>query len=416
MSNDNDYNEATWNKLDLAEVKKLFERYDKSLFWAAAVIKVAFSHPDPYIAKYLLDQDLPINFRDNSGIPAFVYSIGYRNPDMEMLHRLIDAGLDIDQDEKVAFIFAASCPDLNVLKFFVEKGAKIGPDSKTGKTLLHQAAKGNCNTAILEYLIDELKLDINAETIFGDTPLSLAGERNEHIEVTQFLLDKGADPNRANRYGRLAVEKARPGKKAIIRKAMRKSGKKDEKIIGIERINIVAAISNPKGIAKETLGIPYPDKAWYFDYDEDLCCTPDNRYYSGISIGYVRMGVTGLYPCYDICYFEISEELILALVDYLDGQSDCSSYLWLNKSKDEQLSVYGGNEDWFLCSVYSSVKNQRFVEIVNEANKNGPEVVVNIDGQEDGFSGDQVVKRDDAKKIAIYYMNHGMPHPDYKWE
>ena len=69
---------------------------------------------------------------------------------------------------------------------------------KDGQTLLHRVAKAN-SADVLEYLVS-LGADINAMTIYGETPLFHAVEdRND--PAVKYLMSQGADVNAKNYLG-----------------------------------------------------------------------------------------------------------------------------------------------------------------------------------------------------------------------
>ncbi|KAJ8441847.1 hypothetical protein Cgig2_021537 [Carnegiea gigantea] len=68
-----------------------------------------------------------------------------------------------------------------------------------GRTVLHYAAGGG-RTQICEYLIEQLKVDVDVKDDIGDTPLHTAALAEQYL-TSAYLLDHGAQPNAANHKG-----------------------------------------------------------------------------------------------------------------------------------------------------------------------------------------------------------------------
>jgi hypothetical protein len=75
----------------------------------------------------------------------------------------------------------------------VESGADLYPQTIAGPTLLHYAAKASTDIKVLEYLLENNKMDINEPNHAGNTPLNFAAQNNTHIEIIDYLITKGAN-------------------------------------------------------------------------------------------------------------------------------------------------------------------------------------------------------------------------------
>ncbi|XP_021370621.1 NF-kappa-B inhibitor alpha-like isoform X2 [Mizuhopecten yessoensis] len=86
---------------------------------------------------------------------------------------------------------AAEGTFLEALHLLLCKGSNINTmDGKSGRTVLHYAAETN-NRHLLEFLLQNYKVKVNARTYGGQTPLMLAQGRT-HNAVVQRLMQAGA--------------------------------------------------------------------------------------------------------------------------------------------------------------------------------------------------------------------------------
>lgn len=100
-----------------------------------------------------------------------------------------------DKDGNIPFFTAVEHGHLDLVRYFVEEGKCSATESKEGEIgTLHLAANNN-HTELMEYLISK-GADPEKISIFG-RPLNWAvGSGN--VEAAQLLLQKGADPNGDN--------------------------------------------------------------------------------------------------------------------------------------------------------------------------------------------------------------------------
>ena len=87
----------------------------------------------------------------------------------------------------------------NVIKKLVEQGAVASLDA-SGESLLHQAARQGASSEVIQFLIDELKIEVNAEDDLGFRPLHSAVSRFTN-EVVSNLVFNGADMESRTKAG-----------------------------------------------------------------------------------------------------------------------------------------------------------------------------------------------------------------------
>ena len=86
--------------------------------------------------------------------------------------------------------------DLDLIKLFVEMGVDASIPDNFGSYPIHLAA-ANKNRKLLEYLVKDLKLDVNTRNGQNETPLHIAA-RQGYIKHVQYLTRRGADVNVEN--------------------------------------------------------------------------------------------------------------------------------------------------------------------------------------------------------------------------
>ena len=113
----------------------------------------------------------------------------------EIAYDLIDKGADIkviDGDLNNLLVFAVASENFEMVKYLVEKGAKIKADIGRFNFTPMSEAGWSGNLEIMKYLVKNGG-DINEENIsyVSGTPL-IRASASGNIEVMQYLIDKGA--------------------------------------------------------------------------------------------------------------------------------------------------------------------------------------------------------------------------------
>lgn len=133
----------------------------------------------------------------------------------EMVQLLLDAGAEIEAKcrlfEMTALNHAAHGKNetsLRSAKLLLENGAEVNHSSKAGFPLTHACGRGN--TSMVELLMEH-GADVNPSG--GFAPL-MGAVRGQQVELTEWLLEEGADPNTVSMYGNTALMEAAQGENA----------------------------------------------------------------------------------------------------------------------------------------------------------------------------------------------------------
>lgn len=96
-------------------------------------------------------------------------------------------------------IEAAAANNIEAVRRFLQDGADVNQKTGSKITALHRAAQHN-NPVLIQLLLDA-GANINARTSEGITPLVQSYVYNGYIEIKQILINAGANPNIASKYG-----------------------------------------------------------------------------------------------------------------------------------------------------------------------------------------------------------------------
>jgi len=140
-------------------------------------LHIAAKEGDALSAEILLR---PVQYEE---IKDLTYPISYQQIPQNLESR--------NYDGQVCIHLAAEGCHIDALSVLLSKGANINArDGKSGRTILHYAAESG-NLTLLEFLLGQDNLDVDALTYSGLTPAMLAYGRN-NTEVVQRLKAKGA--------------------------------------------------------------------------------------------------------------------------------------------------------------------------------------------------------------------------------
>jgi ankyrin repeat protein len=199
-------------------------------------LTVAARQSNARLVKMLLDAGAKVDSANPDGETALMMAIS--GGDLSIVQMLVDAGANVNTIEKfhnqtpLMYAAASNRNAAPMVKLLLSKGADVKPRalysdwpsqvtseprtqyrSVGGLNALLYAARGGCY-ACVEDLITA-GADVNLPTPEGVTPLMIALD-NEHNDVAKLLMDKGADLNVWDWWGRTALwiavdRKASPG-------------------------------------------------------------------------------------------------------------------------------------------------------------------------------------------------------------
>ncbi len=153
-----------------------------------STINFALDTNDEEIIVFILNQDVELNLPTEWSTPL-IDSIS-KNSNY-ITKKIIEHGADINQEHLfgnynygsplTALVYKQ---DIELLKYFIDKGLELKPLSTTGWTALMTAALIN-NIEIGQFLIDK-GININSKTIDGKTAKNIA-EENNNLEFINFI-------------------------------------------------------------------------------------------------------------------------------------------------------------------------------------------------------------------------------------
>ena len=196
---------------------------------------------DAGLARLLLDKGADIELKNNWGRTP-LSQIARETGNVDMLNLLITAGAQVNTFDKAEntplilaawkgfkavvnvlldnstdlpatedqlrelVVYAASAGMERLFDSLVTAGADLDFESKTGGSVLHDAAGGRSPQIVSRLL--QLGKDLNEQDLYGRTPLHYAAEKGR-VDVVRNLLSNGAAMNTRSLSGRTALNLAR---------------------------------------------------------------------------------------------------------------------------------------------------------------------------------------------------------------
>ncbi|XP_050508860.1 alpha-latrocrustotoxin-Lt1a-like [Diabrotica virgifera virgifera] len=121
--------------------------------------------------------------------------------DLEVLQYLVgDCKMDVNvSDVKGNLpIDMIDMSDYNIalFKYLIEKGANLSTSKNQKYTLIHKAARIGA-FKVLQYLVEDCKMDVNVSDVDGNLPVHLAAEFGR-VDILMYLKEKGANLSISN--------------------------------------------------------------------------------------------------------------------------------------------------------------------------------------------------------------------------
>jgi ankyrin repeat protein len=114
----------------------------------------------------------------------------------EQLSALLKAGIDINETNERGFSalhFATAYNTPKIVNYLIEQGADINVQSETGNmNILHTASYLNPNPDMIKLLVSK-NFSLEEIATQGYTPLLIASESNQNLEIAETLAKLGAD-------------------------------------------------------------------------------------------------------------------------------------------------------------------------------------------------------------------------------
>ena len=129
--------------------------------------------------------------------------------DKAAVEQALASGAAVDSrapDQATLLIIAALDNQPAIAELLVGKGADVMARNAGGFTALHAAAFSG-SLPIAKLLLAKGAVLEDAENKAGVTPMMVAGEEN-HVELAEFLIEKGADVNRPEGHGYMPITRA----------------------------------------------------------------------------------------------------------------------------------------------------------------------------------------------------------------
>lgn len=193
------------------------ERFGRTALMAAA------SSGAPEMVQLLLDRGAEVEAKDVYGATALM--IAARRNSVEIVRLLLKSGAQVNAANGLGYtsLMAASLGYLPVVELLLSEGADVNATTKEGATTLMLAAdaerydfSGPSNVSVIKNYDEKIKIidlllskgaKINARTQSGSTAL-LRAIHSGAVSAVQLLLDKGANPNFADKWQGTPVQLA----------------------------------------------------------------------------------------------------------------------------------------------------------------------------------------------------------------
>uniref|UniRef100_A0A6P7GEX0 Uncharacterized protein LOC114338418 n=1 Tax=Diabrotica virgifera virgifera TaxID=50390 RepID=A0A6P7GEX0_DIAVI len=173
-----------------------------------------YMRDDIDILKYLKDKGANLSISNNQKqtlVHKAAKSQQSKSGGLKVLRYLVeDCKMDVnvsDVDGNLPAHMAAEFSDDDILKYLKEKGANLSISNNQKQTLVHKAAKFGY-LKVLQYLVEDCKMDVNVADVNGNFPVHMIDMRYYNIDILKYLKDKGANLGISNNQKQTLVHKA----------------------------------------------------------------------------------------------------------------------------------------------------------------------------------------------------------------
>jgi len=178
-----------------------------------SLLFVAAQNNNPSVMEFLINT-LPveyINAQDPDGRTPLSCATSFEM--LSNVKSLLDNGATIQNAQEFDFyearhlhpaFIAIYTGNVEMIKLLSQYKGVLTQITNDGRSLLHAAAGEEDNPEIIQFLLNNTTLNINAKTNHGNTPLHLA-VINQNLKNVKLLLEKGADPHIENNVGQSAM-------------------------------------------------------------------------------------------------------------------------------------------------------------------------------------------------------------------
>ncbi|XP_050509347.1 uncharacterized protein LOC126886449 [Diabrotica virgifera virgifera] len=88
--------------------------------------------------------------------------------------------------------------NIDIFKYFKDKGANLSISNKDKCTLVHEAAR-NGAFDVLRYLVEDCKMDVNVSDFHGNYPVHMLKMVDANVKILKYLKEKGANLSISNK-------------------------------------------------------------------------------------------------------------------------------------------------------------------------------------------------------------------------
>jgi len=144
--------------------------------------------------KFLVDQGADLNIQDNNGQTVLHITQGYN--DIELVKFLVEKGANMharNMDGATVLHKAIEQEQNELATFFIENGIDVNIPQNNGTTALHLATSDS-NLDLVKMLFEH-GANLDVVDMNGFTSLHFAIQGHQGNEISEFLLENGADPN-----------------------------------------------------------------------------------------------------------------------------------------------------------------------------------------------------------------------------